>query len=394
MARSMGGGGSRGGGRSSGGGSRSSSRSSGSRSSSRSMGSSRRGTSRSFGSGHSGGSAARGGGRSYSGQTSSGNPMMGGMGNRGGGHYGGYHNPPPPPPPRRHYYGYGRRRYYYDGPNRVYVNNYSGSSSAGCSSIFAFIILLIIVLSVFGSMHSYRRAYNGYYNNSAPSYKDSYSNIEREKFNGKVNVNGFYSDPDGLLYDDEKNPMETGLRHFYNTTGVCVYVYLVEELDSDIDGVAEAASLYEELFDDEGHILLLYDYNNAIMYDACGYEIAGTIDDEAIDILYDYIEAEWAADSENLGSIFGGGSAKAADRIMHKEKTFGERYKGIIIAVIVGFTVIIVVSIGYKWWKKRIAQKNKEQEDLERTLNTPLETFGDTTSDLEKKYDDDPTNDP
>jgi hypothetical protein len=34
------------------------------------------------------------------------------------------------------------------------------------------------------------------------------------------------------------------------------------------------------------------------------------------------------------------------------------------------------------------AQKNKEQEDLERTLNTPLETFGTTPmDDLKAKYD-------
>lgn len=387
MGRSMGGGGSRGSG-----GSRSSgSRSSGSRGSSggsRSMGTGRRGTSRAFGSGHSGGSSARGTGRSYSGQTSSGNPMMGGgsrpQGGHYGGHHGGYHNPPPP---RRHYYGYGRRRYYYDGPNRVYVNNYSGSSS-GCSSIFAGLILLIIVFSALGSMRSYRNTYDGYYNNKAPSYSDSYSNIEREKFTGKVNVNGFFSDPDGLLYDDEYSILENGLRHFYNTTGVCAYVYLVEELDPGVDGVDEASALYDELFDDEGHILLLYDYHNAYMYDACGYEIAGTIDNEAVDILYDYIEAQWSRDSENLGAIFGGGCAMAADRIMHREKTFAEKYKGIIIALIVGIVVIVVVSILFKWWKKRTAQKNKEQEDLERTLNTPLETFGDSMADLQQKYDD------
>ncbi len=77
----------------------------------------------------------------------------------------------------------------------------------------------------------------------------------------------------------------------------------------------------------------------------------------------------------------------AADRIMHREKTFAEKYKGIIIALIVGIVVIVVVSILFKWWKKRTAQKNKEQEDLERTLNTPLETFGDSMADLQKKYD-------
>ena len=105
-------------------------------------------------------------------------------------------------------------------------------------------------------------------------------------------------------------------------------------------------------------------------------------------MIYDYVEAEWANDSENLGAIFGNGCAKAADRMMYKEKTFVQKYQTIIIIIIVAVALIIVVNVLFKWWKKRTAQKNKEQEDLERTLNTPLETFGTTPmDDLKAKYD-------
>lgn len=381
MGRSMGG--SRGGGRSGG------SRSGGGRSSAgRSMGGSRSGSSRAFGSGHSGGSSVRGSGRSYSGQTSSGNPRMGGGYNNHGGpgyhhdHYSHRHH-------HHHHYGYGYRRHYH---NNVY---YGRSSGGGCSSVFAALIMLIIVMSVLASRGLYRHNNNMFYNYKAPSYGDSYSNVERTKFTGKVNLNGYYSDPDGILYDDEAAPLEKGLQHFYKTTGVCAYVYFVEELDENVDGIDEAARLYDELFSDEGHILLLYDYTNAYMYDAQGYEIGTTIDSEAIDIIYDYIEAQWSKDSENLGMIFGDGCAMAADRIMYKERTFAQKYKSIIIVVIVGIVAIIVINVAFKWWKAKTAQKNKEQEDLERTLKTPLETFGDSpVDDLAKKYDDDPNNDP
>ena len=62
--------------------------------------------------------------------------------------------------------------------------------------------------------------------------------------------------------------------------------------------------------------------------------------------------------------------------------------KTIIIIIIVAVALIIVVNVLFKWWKKRTAQKNKEQEDLERTLNTPLQTFGTTPmDDLKAKYD-------
>ena len=63
-----------------------------------------------------------------------------------------------------------------------------------------------------------------YYNYNAPSYHDSYSKEPRSKFTGTVNLNGFYSDPDGLLYDDEVGTLEDGLEHFYKATGVCAYL--------------------------------------------------------------------------------------------------------------------------------------------------------------------------
>jgi hypothetical protein len=240
----------------------------------------------------------------------------------------------------------------------------------------------------------YRSSNRDYYNNSAPSYNDTYTNESREKFTGTVNLNGYYSDPDGLLYDDEITTLENGLSHFYKTTGVCAYVYFVEELDEGVDGNDEAGSLYDELFTDEGHLLLLYDYNNAVMYDAEGYGIGTTIDSEALDMIYDYIEAEWAENSEDFGAIFGTGCAKAADRMMYKKKTFAQKYMAIIIVLIVAVAAIIILSIAYKWWQKKTAQKNKEQEDLERTLKTPLETFGTagTVDDLTKKYDNNDTN--
>ena len=386
MARSMGG---RSGGSRSGGGGRGSGRSGGSRSgagrssSSRSIGGSRSGSSRTFGTGRSGGSSSRGSGRSYSGGGSSyGNPGLGGghSSNSGyhshnhgynHGHYGHHHH--------HHHHGS-----YYGGGGYYGRRTYRRSSGMGCSSCLTTFLAIIIVFAILSSLASF--------SNNNPSFSEygnqEYSNIERDKFTGEVHLNGYYSDPDGLLYDDEIKPIENGLKHFYQKTGVCAYVYIVEELPPGVDGIEEAAVIYEDLFDDEGHLLLLYDYMNATMYDACGYEIQTTIDSEAIDIIYDFVEAKWSRDSENLGAIFGEGLYDAADRIMFKERSFGEKYKGIIITVIICIVLIIVVNVLYKWWKAKKAQENKEQADLERTLNTPLETFGSDINDLAKKYDD------
>ncbi|MDE6025722.1 MAG: hypothetical protein K2G45_09745 [Lachnospiraceae bacterium] len=83
--------------------------------------------------------------------------------------------------------------------------------------------------------------------------------------------------------------------------------------------------------------------------------------------------------------------------LLVKHKTIAKatnKSSGVLKVLIIAIAAIIILLIAFKWWKKKVAQKNKEQEDLERTLKTPLETFGTETSDLEKKYDDDPTNDP
>lgn len=75
-----------------------------------------------------------------------------------------------------------------------------------------------------------------------------------------------------------------------------------------------------------------------------------------------------------------------------KNKTVNQatnKSSGVLKTLIIAVAVILAISLLFAWWKKRVAQKNKEQEDLERTLKTPLETFGSTPmDDLKAKYDD------
>lgn len=66
----------------------------------------------------------------------------------------------------------------------------------------------------------------------------------------------------------------------------------------------------------------------------------------------------------------------------------GPQTRKVVTVLIVAITFIVIVSILFSWWKKRVAQKNKEQEDLEKILSKPLESFGDPLKDLESKYDD------
>lgn len=73
----------------------------------------------------------------------------------------------------------------------------------------------------------------------------------------------------------------------------------------------------------------------------------------------------------------------------------GTDFTTVFIVLIVATAVVLVVYLLFKWWKAKKKQKNIEDENTIKILNTPLETFGDT--DLKQtaaKYDsnDDSTN--
>ena len=77
--------------------------------------------------------------------------------------------------------------------------------------------------------------------------------------------------------------------------------------------------------------------------------------------------------------------SETAERIMSRP-TNGWDF---IIVVIVGVIIVVSVVIIYKTIKN-VNKRAKEKEEL---LNTPLETFGTDTSELEKKYEDNNKND-
>lgn len=60
----------------------------------------------------------------------------------------------------------------------------------------------------------------------------------------------------------------------------------------------------------------------------------------------------------------------------------------IIKVVLICVTVVAVLVIAFRFWKAKKKQKNIEDENTAKILNTPLESFGDTElENLQKKYD-------
>lgn len=211
------------------------------------------------------------------------------------------------------------------------------------------------------------------------------STVEREKLSGVEIVNtGYYEDHLGWIA--QGGVLEKGMKEFYQDTGVFPYLYLTDTVPGMTypsgDALGDyAAALYDERFEDEGHFLLLfYERNEEYAWGCCAGSATQTVmDDEAIDILGDYIGQYYYGDLDE-DAMFSAVFADTGNRIM----TVTRSYWPIFLAAVV---VLLLVWLLFTWWKKHKEQKNKEAEQTERILNTPLETFGtDAAEETAKKY--------
>ncbi|MDD4088117.1 MAG: hypothetical protein PHP29_00310, partial [Tissierellia bacterium] len=165
----------------------------------------------------------------------------------------------------------------------------SGGGGCGCLTLIVVLIVIavifIVIFSIWGSMNSHSGGSN-----------ITLSSVERVPLPpGSVNETKYYTDELGWINNETK--LISGLKYFYKETGVQPYLFLTDTIngshfptDSELEDFAE--SLYDELFTDEAHLLLVF-FEYEGMY--TGWYIVGTqaksvIDDEAGNILTDYID--------------------------------------------------------------------------------------------------------
>lgn len=332
------------GGRSSGG-SSSGSRSSGGRSSSSGSRSVGRSGSSSSSSGRSGGFFTRRSGRVFPG------PFSGGGYSTGGGHPGGG------------YTGGGS----------------SSGTGCGCSTmiIAAMILIIIVVFIMLGT--------SAIFSGGTDITKSTTERVALPA--GAVNETGYYTDELGWISNETK--LLTGLKNFHKKTGVQPYLYIVDNVngshrptESELDAFAN--KLYDELFTDEAHILLVFfEYNNAYMdrY-VCGTQAKTVIDAEAADILLDYVDRYYYDDSLTDEEFFSKAFSDAADRIMTVTRSPW-------ISVMSVFALVALAVVLFTWWNMAKRQRNLEARRMEEILKTPLEKFDDLEAEkLAKKYED------
>lgn len=248
-------------------------------------------------------------------------------------------------------------------------------------------ILLAVVLICWGSLNIAVPSESG-----VPS-----STKQREALSGQVKLTEWYSDEIGWV--SSPNVLREGLEAFYQQTGVQPYVLLVsyEETLWNSDGTLNPTAatdyleqFYAETFTDEAHFLFAYfqcendarDVMDGEFRYLSGYSADTIMDSEAIDILWGYFEAYYNDLSYSMEEMFSETFKDTAENIMSKPTNGWDVAKVLIIAA----AVIAVLVLLYWMLKNRNKRQKEKAEETQKILNTPLDTFGNDTSDLEDKY--------
>lgn len=277
----------------------------------------------------------------------------------------------------------GSRRRYGRGPS--YYGGGGGNSGCGCGTILIILFILFVLFSLFSGGLLFGSTTSG-------SNDITKSTIERKPLDkGSVNETAYFTDEAGWI--GNQTELTKGLKHFYNETGVQPYVYITDKINGSTstnltnEEMANFANqLYDQLFTDEAHLLLVFYEpvpSQYMDYYVTGTQAKSVIDAEAGDILLDYIDRYYYDNSLSDEEVFSQAFQKSADRIMEVTKS-----PWITVFIVIGS--VLLIGLLFIWWQRSKQQKNLEAKQTEAILNTPLEKYGSSEAeDLAKKYEDD-----
>src|SRR5699024_3169716 len=236
-----------------------------------------------------------------------------------------------------------------------------GCGAGGCGCLPS-IILIFTILIIYNFAWSF---VPGTQNNTAiETVRVDSSTVEREPLDaGLVNETEYYHDE----LDWIRNPseLESGLKHFYKETNMQPFVYIADNIDGDPNPTPDeidafANNLYDELFTDEAHLLLVH-FENYDFYDyeysyhlVTGSQAKVLMDTEAETILFDYLDYYYPKDISEE-KFFSDAFKDTADRIMTVTKS-----PWISVFLIVGGAIILIVL--FNWWRSALNKPSDEDK--------------------------------
>lgn len=200
----------------------------------------------------------------------------------------------------------------------------------------------------------------------------------------------YYTDEDGdWIHTPTK--LEDGLRTFYQLTGVQPYVYILPNGTStstqELQQRAEA--LYDQLFQDEGHFLLVFCDDGDGGFN-CGYwmgaQVSSIMDAQAVSTLSTNLDKYYNNLSLSEEQIFSKAFADTANAIMKDASAKGPTTSDALITLGVGIAILVACVVVNLVRKKRQDEEHARmlQEEI---LSRPLEKFGDqNVEEIARKY--------
>ena len=246
------------------------------------------------------------------------------------------------------------------------------SSAVGCLSVILIILAVILAFTTIAGFNSAKNAKN------------------RVKLDKKVSVNIGYLD-DQLGWITKKSTVESGMKKFYDQTGVMPYLIITNNIggtdpESSSATSAYTEAVYKQLFgSDDTHFLVLWYQKNgsddyAFMY--AGSAANGVVDADARDVVMNYFNRYYTSDYDD-NQYFAKVFEDSAEEIMKQSESGWTTTLGLLILVI---AVLIVMNIiDYK-----NTMKIKKQEAAAKILNANIEDPGwkDDAETLSEKYSD------
>lgn len=258
----------------------------------------------------------------------------------------------------RHYYGggffggFGPRPYY-------------RQSGSFLGNLIVLILVIVIVVGLFSAI----RSDAGY-----DSASIQVSTVDREKLPDTMTKETAYFQDD-LGWIGNSYQLEEGMKYFYQTTGVFPYLWITDNVDGDSwpsdDKIDEKLNqMYEELFEDEGHAILMYlDAGGGRYITRClrGASAKTVLDAEATEILLDYLDAYATSDMDDE-TYFATCFSKAADRMMSRTTNSSDVAKTGIIATAVVVVITLLVIFFIRRRKLKLEQAKVDSEILNSKL--------------------------
>lgn len=256
----------------------------------------------------------------------------------------------------------------YWGPR--YGRPYGGG--CGCGSGVLLLILFFIFFT-FSGLFNGCSMLNGCSSINNPSTNVATSTKTREPLQGVVTKTDWYEDNIGWISSEKV--LISGLEDFYKETGIQPYVLFVAYSSdlwngSNLD-VTKAneylENVYEEKFEDEGHFIFAYfqcandskqEMEGEFRY-LSGYSADTIMDNEAIDILWGYFEANYYNTSLTIEEMISKTFTQTADNIMQNpnEESNVPMVLSIILIVIIVIVIIYVIIKNNK--RKKMEQASK-----------------------------------